>query len=64
MVNLGIIKIFFIFLLVLWRLRICFFELELESFKNEGLVLEIKFDYWEEIEEILMIIVEENEELN
>ncbi|MDE5106353.1 MAG: hypothetical protein O4808_04515, partial [Trichodesmium sp. St17_bin3_1_1] len=64
MANLGITKTLLILLLALRRLRTRLSESELESFKNEGLALETKPDYWEEIEETLMTIVEENEELN
>ena len=64
MANLGITKTLLILLLALRRLRTPLSESELESFKNEGLALETRPDYWEEIEETLMTIVEENEELN
>ena len=64
MANLGITKTLLILLLALRRLRTRLSESELESFKNEGLALETRPDYWEEIEETLMTIVEENEELN
>ncbi|NET44150.1 CHAT domain-containing protein [Okeania sp. SIO2B3] len=64
MTNLSITNTLMIILLALRRLKNPLSEDELDTLRNEGFALETSPEYWEDIEETLMTIVEENEELN